>query len=326
MPAYFESGFSVREPMWHGLGTVLEDYPTDWDDARRKAGLDWEPQLVPLYHEAPGPVIGQPSFNPVDSHRLVTRSDNGAPLGVVSDTFELISHETMGEILDALLGVGLKFETAGVLKGGAHVYALVYLDEPHTICGDDTASYPYVALLNCHNGDGACKALPTTIRVVCWNTYSAASMLGDRSGHQFIFRHTAGVKDRIEEAKQTMAGIRDDFKAWETLAVELYGCPVDEVSLNHFVEDFISMPPPGSCSDRVVENVNKARLTFKSIYLDSVSTEGHRGTGLGLVDAAVEYLDHVRGYRSTDSYMGRTLMRPEPLKQRAVSLVRGLAK
>lgn len=327
MPAYFDTGFSVRQPMWHGEGMVLEDYPTDWDDARRKAGLDWEPTTVPLYREA---VILEDSgvsstFLPVPSHVLVTRNDTGAALGVVTDTFELITHETMGEILDALLGQGLRFETAGSLKGGAHVWALVYLDEPFMIAGDNSPSYPYVALLNCHNGDGACKALPTTVRVVCWNTYSAASMLGDRSGHQFTFRHTSGVKDRIEEAKATMRGVREDFHAWEELATELYGIPVDDVQFNHFLSEFLAMPPVGSCSDRVVENVDKARTIFRSLYLDSPSTEGHRGTGLGLVDAAVEYLDHVRGYRNQDSYLGRTLLRPEPLKQRAVKLVRGLS-
>lgn len=325
MPAYFESGFSVREPMWHGQGTVLEDYPTDWDDARKKAGLDWEPTTVPLFQHLPDQVLPEDRYVEVESHVLVTRNDTGAPLGVVSDTFELITHETMGEILDALLGVGLKFETAGSLKGGAHVWALVYLDEPFMVAGDNSPSYPFVALLNCHNGDGACKALPTAVRVVCWNTYSAASMLGDRSGHQFTFRHTAGVKDRIEEAKATMAGVRDDFREWETLANELVGISVDDLQLNHFLMDFLPAPPPGTATERVYGNVDKAREVFKSLYLDSPSTEGHRGTGLGLVDAAVEYLDHVRGYRNSDSYMGRTLLRPEPLKQRAVKLVRGLA-
>jgi len=304
---------------------VLEDYPTDWDDARRKAGLEWEPTLVPVYQRvADSPVIGQIQYLEVPSHRVVTRSDNGKPLGVVTDTFELISHATMGEILEALLGEGLKFETAGSLQEGAKVWALVYLDEPMAVCGDNTPSYPFVALLNAHDGSGACKALPTAVRVVCMNTYNAASMLGDRSGNQFVFRHTANVKDRIEEAKATMRGVRDDFAAWTQLAEELFGMPVDEVKLNHFVEEFLPAPPPGTSSERVIGNVDKARLAFKSIYLDGTTTEAHRGTGLGLVDAAVEYLDHVRGYRNSDSYMGRTLLRPEPLKQRAVQLVRGL--
>ena len=37
MPAYFEQGFSVREPMWHGLGTILDEYPGR-EQAMRAAG------------------------------------------------------------------------------------------------------------------------------------------------------------------------------------------------------------------------------------------------------------------------------------------------
>ena len=53
MPAYFETGFSVRQPMWHGQGTVLDDYPTDWADARAKAGLLWEPTEAPSWVRVP---------------------------------------------------------------------------------------------------------------------------------------------------------------------------------------------------------------------------------------------------------------------------------
>src|SRR5215218_6737379 len=49
MPAYFDTGFSVRQPMWHGQGIVLDEYPVDWADARRKAGLTWEPIVRPTY-------------------------------------------------------------------------------------------------------------------------------------------------------------------------------------------------------------------------------------------------------------------------------------
>jgi hypothetical protein len=149
-------------------------------------------------------------------------------------------------------------------------------------------------------------------------------MEGDRTGRQFVFRHTGDVLGRIEEAKAAMAGVRDEFKAWQALAEELFGMKIDDVKFNHFVSDFIPNPPEGTFSDRVRDNIEEARSIFKHIYLDSLTTDGHRGTGLGLVDAAVEYLDHARGYRNSDTYLGRTLLRPEPLKAKAVALVRGL--
>ena len=42
MPANVESMFSVRQMPWHREGTVLPDYPGDWNTARKLAGLDWD--------------------------------------------------------------------------------------------------------------------------------------------------------------------------------------------------------------------------------------------------------------------------------------------
>ena len=43
----FESGFSVREPMWHGLGVVLDEYPGSPEEACTLAGLDWTVEKRP---------------------------------------------------------------------------------------------------------------------------------------------------------------------------------------------------------------------------------------------------------------------------------------
>lgn len=342
MSAYFDSGFCVRKPSWHGEELLLDDWPVDWNDAREKAGLMWEPRTVQGFRQITVPLDGLDElpeswvvgarrdndadvFVPLPDHKLIERDDTNAVLGVVGQGFELVSHAEMGEIVDAVLGANgghVKFETAGSVKGGAQVWCLVYLDEPYTVVGDDTETFPYLALLNAHDGSGACKAIATQVRVVCWNTYRAAEMEGDRHGRQFTFRHTAGVHDRIEEAKAALAGVRDEAKEWDRLSTELFGMKVDDAQLNHFIAEFIPEPPADIVSDRVRANIDKARKTFRHLYLDSVTTAAHQGTALGLVDASVEYLDHVRGFRNADTYLGRTLLRPEPLKERAVTLVR----
>lgn len=347
--------------MWHGEGLVLDDYPIDWADARVKAGLLWEPALKPVYalddsalccqscnaplneghwtdclrasddHEFVTPEDIDPlalagAIGEVPNSKLVVRDDTNAGLGIVSDTFSLVFHSTMGQILESVLGIdNVKFETAGACKGGAQVWALAYLDEPLKAAGtDDSETYPYVVLLNNHDGSGACKLINTSVRVVCWNTYQAASMQGERSGRQFVFRHTGDVTARIEEAMKAIAGVRDDAAEWDALATELFGMPVDDAKLNHFVADFIPEPPAEVVSQRVRNNVDVARRAFKTMYNESLTTEAHRGTALGVVDTAVEYLDHVRGFRNRDTYLGRTLLRPEPLKAKAVALVREL--
>lgn len=350
MSAYFDSGFCVRKPSWHRQEVLLADYPVDFADARIKAGLTWDPEVRQTFQFYPvtyaaladtvlpdggvwsaDPWSADPLgfFAPLPKHKLIVRNDTEAVLGVVGKGYELFTNGALGEIADAFLGANggqVKFETLISVNGGAQVCALVYLDEPYTVAGDNTETLPFLAIMNSHDGLGSCKAIATQVRVVCWNTYRAAEMEGERSGRQYTFRHTAGIHDRIEEAKKALAGARDDAKEWDSLAAELFGQPVDDRQFNHFLADFIPEPPADVVSDKVRNNIDTARATFRSLYLDSPTSEAHRGTALGLVDTAVEYLDHVRGYRNVDTYLGRTLLRPEPLKARAVKLARNLSR
>src|ERR1044072_1095622 len=56
----FTSGLSVHEVPWHGLGEVLDDYPESWAEARKIAGLEWEPAMEPVYAKQIRIVDGEP--------------------------------------------------------------------------------------------------------------------------------------------------------------------------------------------------------------------------------------------------------------------------
>lgn len=331
MAHYFESGFTVRTPAWHGLGNVLADNPDNWDDARMAAGLMWEPRLVPVYRRTVDGE-GREVFVEAEGAKLVERDDTQATLGVVSDTFELLLHSQMGEIAEAIVGAGnVRYETAGSVREGRTVYSLLLLDEPYQIkgdvdgFGDPVLTLPYLALLNSHDGTGACKVLYTQVRVVCANTVQAADADGDRHGAQFSFRHTTGMARRIEEATDALKIARAEALRWRTVAEELHAITITDEQQLMFLDEFMPEPPAGLATDRVRANVARDRQTFMTILNDSLTNCEMSHTGLGLVNAAVEYLDHVRGFRSTDTYLGRQILRPESLKAKAVTLVRELA-
>jgi len=63
----------------------------------------------------------------------------------------------------------------------------------------------------------------------------------------------------------------------------------------------------------------------RAIFDGPTIPEAHRNTAYGLVQAGIEYLDHLRSYRNSDTYLGRTLLRDEPLKRKLVPMVRELA-
>lgn len=345
MPAYFDTGFSVRKPMWHGLGDVLDEYPADWPEARKLAGLEWEPELRPMVEvkcadcghvltaadievACCGKCLGNDTkLGVVEGQTRIIRNDSGYHLGTASDQFAPVTHEQMGEVLEALADSdsSVRFETAGSVREGRQVWALAYLDEPVEVAGDDSATLPFLAVLNSHDGTGAMKVVPTSVRVVCWNTYRAAELQGARSGQQFVFRHRGNVAERIEEAKLAIRGVRFAHDEWVKLAESLAQFKVDEQAVENFVFGFIPEPVEDVTSDRVKANIATARGALRRILDGENGTMGHSGTALGLVDGAVEYLDHVRAFRSTDTLMNRTMLRPEPMKAKIVSLAREVA-
>lgn len=344
MPAYFDTGFSVRQRMWHGLGNVLDDYPENWDDARSLAGLEWEPELRPIVevrcqtcgavlpyndlivgvcsHEVDGaPCLSTDvKYAPIDGEQRVIRNDNGLHLGSVSNQFSLVTHAEMGEVLEALIDSdsALKFETAGSVRDGRQVWALAFLDEPELIAGDDSPTYPFLAVLNSHDGTGAMKVVNTSVRVVCWNTYNAASLEGDRTGRQYTFRHVGKVSERIDEAKQAIKGLRDEQRRWAEMANRLASFRVDAAAVANFVYLTIPEPPADNTSERVKNNIERDRDTLRAL-INGNQNDAHRGTVLGLVDAGIEYLDHGRRFRNRETLMNRTMLRPEPLKGRVLA-------
>lgn len=350
MADYFDTGFCVRRPSWHQKESLLADYPDTWDDARMAAGLMWEPTYRDLYVPEVVPLVtatdalpegamvverntanGTATIHrPVVGHRAIVRDDTGLVLATPTDTFELIYHHQMGELLEAFTdewrkaGAKVLFETAGSVEEGRKVWALVRLDEPWHAPGDDSATYPYGVLLNAHDGSGACRLTPTSVRVVCANTWRMADLQAERVAEAgVVLRHTGNVGDRLEKAKASLTAMRADSAAWQEEAHQLAGINITDAVVTMFMEEFI--PVPEGSSDRMRASRADKRAAFRKLYDDSPTVADLPDTAWKLAQTAGEFLDHLRPYRSADTYLSRTLLRPEPAKGRSVQLIRRIA-
>ena len=86
MSANVESMFSVREKLWHGLGTIVMEAPTS-ADALRLAGLDWMVVQEPVYTGCKEIVKG---------YKANVRSSDRKVLGVVSDRYKVVQNTECG--------------------------------------------------------------------------------------------------------------------------------------------------------------------------------------------------------------------------------------
>lgn len=325
-----DSGFVTRDAAWHDLFPVVPDYITSWDEAREASGLTWEVQEVPVfgrYRRTVEDVVTE-TYRPVKGQKGIVRNDNGEWLAIVNDTYTPFPNADLGPLLEAIVGEeDVQYETAGSLKGGAKVWVMLRLRDPFEVPGDPKgATLPRCAVQNSHDGSGSLRSQFLQTRIVCDNTSQMADVESKRRGTQYTFRHTASIHDRVEEAKSVVTSLRDSRQKYTDWATDLLGVRITPEQEQAFIEQFFPVEH-GVMSERVVANIHEARAQFTSILNDGDGTmpEDIRYTAYGLVQGAIEYLDHVRGYRSKATHFSRCYLEREPLKRKAETLARQAA-
>lgn len=339
MSDYFDTGFCVRQPSWHGKENLLteDQRPRTWDEARKRAGLDWEPVTNPLFVRVLEGLdeTGKPtySYREAEGHQVIQRDDTGDVLASSRDTYEVINNTEMGEILHALTDkTELEYETGGSVRGGRSVWALVRLGADQMIGKDPSPTRPYMGIVNHFDRTGACRAYATDIRIVCWNTMSAADAQADRDNTVATFKHTSNWRAHLDTAREAILGARSEFDEWVSMAEHLQALSVSDAQAEEFVREFI--PYPGRVegpdnelvTNRVAKNIEQARTELRTILHQSPTSTGITGTGYWLVQGAAEYLDHVRTWKSQETYVQRTVIDTSKGKALAFGKVLELCK
>lgn len=340
----FDTGFSVREVPWHGLGNVVADYPGSWAEARILAGLDWEPKEHPVY-EMVGMGDGTEVVMPIEDFKQIKRSDTGARLAIATEGYQLITHDVFGEIFEAILEKSdgqIKYETGGSLDGGKKVWVLSKLGGEIELPGDPSCIQPYCALMTSHDGSAALRVIGTNVRIVCMNTWHAADIDSAKRGSSYSFKHTKNWKERVEDAKRALTSTQDNINHMISEAKEMLRVRVTAEQARWFIREFaihrtiantVGKQPHGkkSLAERLEQPRVKASLdnTLAQLnrLMDGPTTEGIRGSVYGLVQAAGEFSDHLRDTANAESYFTRTMLADkEPLKLAAVRLAREAVK
>lgn len=343
MPALFEQGFFVREPAWHGLGVVLDDYP-DRETAMALAGHDWDVILRPLVmvgksrdESFTGPTIQHDgeahSYKAAEGWNAHVRSDTGGLLNIARESFERIQNSVAYEVSELLFDQGFKYEAGITVDGGRTCAITLALNEPITIAGDDSQVVPFGCLSWAHDGSASLKVRSGTIRQVCANTVSASEAEGKALGTDFTFRHTKNWRERLDDAKAAIRGVRDGLQVYRDVMEDLAVQPVSTEQRDLFVSTIIgdlpdrdgvpvSMRP--DTSERVKNNISTERAKVNGLFMGQTIPDPHRLTAYGLHLAGVEYFDHLRNYRSQDSYVKRTLLNESREKANLTRTIREL--
>ena len=202
------SFFSVKEKAWHGLGQIVEQYPTS-EEAIKYAGLDYEVVKSPLFTNGLELIT---DLNDLDlNHKTLEvpnyfaniRTDNNTVLGVVGKDYHIVQNREAFNFFDAIVGgnEGILYETAGALGNGERIFITAKLPDYIRVGNGDDVTEKYIFLTTSHDGSGSITAAFTPIRIVCQNTLNASLR---NMTNVVRIKHTSGAKQRIENAHKIM--------------------------------------------------------------------------------------------------------------------------
>ena len=197
--------FSVKEKAWHGLGQIVENYPTS-AEAIKFAGLNYEVEKRPRFtpYANNNPDTAQWKQIPHIQTRLCHRpKDTDDILGIVGSKYEVVQNETAFTFFDSLVqdGNGIKYETAGALGKGERIFITAKMPDIIRIGRNDDIE-KYIFLTTSHDGSGSIMAAFTPVRIVCNNTLNAA--LRNHSNAVYI-KHTANAESKLKEAARIIS-------------------------------------------------------------------------------------------------------------------------
>jgi phage/plasmid-like protein (TIGR03299 family) len=209
MAHHFASGVFYGQSAWHKLGTTLnEDDPRRFstDDTLCEAGACFDVNKVPQFIELNGEKVLTGAYATV-------RMDTGAVLGTVGEKYTPLQNTEQFKWFQPFLDTKeVAFETAGVLKDGAIVWALARIlsgDGIIDVGGGDTIN-KYLMTYTSHDGSLATGVMFCPIRTVCWNTLSMN--LSSDVAKQLKVRHTKRQITTLNEIRETISLMDREFQ------------------------------------------------------------------------------------------------------------------
>ena len=305
MAALVESMMYVREKPWHGMGTRVEEAPCA-KDALELAGLNWGVRPTPIFDAFGKEIAG---------YKANMRDSDCSVLGIVGSKYRIVQNVDAFDFTDSLIGEGLKYETAGSLRGGRQIWLLGKMPEQY-IAGDKFE--PYIVFTNTHDGTGAVKCCMTPVRVVCNNTLNMALQGAKR---HWSTRHTGDMQSKLADARRTLELADIYLKNFAETADRL----ANEKISSDFVVSVLKQLFPVE-ADASARQKETARKQQEGIVMCMIRPDIAKfaDTKWGFLNAVADYVDHSDPARKTKAWEENrfaSVIAGHPILDKAVELV-----
>ncbi len=285
MAAEVETMFYTREKPWHGLGVRVENALSS-KDALIAAGLDWNVEQRKIYTEDGYAIPG---------YFANVRSSDHHTLGVVTKRYKIVQNHEAFAFTDALLGKGVRYETAGSLKGGRKTWILARLPKQYRLAEDITM--PYLVFSNSHDGSAAIKVAMTPVRVVCNNTLNLALRDADRI---WSANHTGDIDSKLEDARMTLFMAENYMNELAEESTRLSRKRVSDAEVEEYIK--MLLPIATNATETMEQNVKKMREDLKMRYYSAPDLQNIGKSQYRFINAVSDFATHAKPLRETRQY------------------------
>lgn len=295
--------FSVKQKAWHGLGQIVDSYPTS-AEAIKFAGLDYTVQKEKLFT----------ADEEVKNFFATVRTDTKQIIGVVGSRYEVVQNETAFSFFDSLVSndTGIQYETAGALGNGERIFITAKMPDIIRIGRKDDIE-EYIFLTTSHDGSGSIMAAFTPVRIVCNNTLNMA--LQNHSNAVYI-KHTANADTKLKEAARIISIAHNTSEILETLFNKWAKVRVNDAELLKLIQ--LAMSPNKEVFQAVATNNSSFEFSKQfdeicgnvydyAMYSPTQQMETTAGTLFGAYNAITGYYQNVNTYKSDDAKINSIL-------------------
>jgi len=290
------------------MGTELL-YPATAREAIEFAGLNYTVVKKPLKEAVE---LNQPGKVP--DRWATVRTDNGAVLGIVDDSYEPVQNRDAFKFFDNLVGTGEAIsETAGSLGRGERIWILAKLPGYIKVNRKDIVG-KYLLLSNSHDGSSLVRVKLTPIRVVCNNTLTAAL----QGAGEIQVRHTASAAEDLKQSASLLGLTNSLYEQLDAVFNRMALTKITDQQLQDYVKALV--PDEGEGEGEDFKKNQEIREAFLTLHESGQGADLSRGTLWGAFNCVTEYTDHGTEGNPSTRLESMWFGRGEQLKLKAFQL------
>jgi phage/plasmid-like protein (TIGR03299 family) len=241
----------------------------------KAANLDWEVQLRSLAVSVAENGQNVWRHTPVSQFRAVVRKDTGEVYAIPTKRYNVVQNREVARFFADFCDAGsCSLEVLGALEGGRKVWALASVNSDYALKGNHDKLMGYVMLATSHDGSLRTVAMGTSIRVVCWNTMSAAlsergisknGKVSKSTKNVFSLKHTGKFNDLAKkDAAQVVGLVKEQCQSTAEMADTFASIRLDGKGRIEFIRRLLTN------GSNVIDAIVDSQIDSRENLLDSI--------------------------------------------------------